>query len=295
MRSFFLNAVTMLVIGGIFFFTTYRLFVAPPGNFPVPYDLTVSAGETSSSISQQLVADGVIRSRRTFQLFMVALGGETHISEGEYLFDHPISSLAIALRISGREFGISRTKVTFPEGYTSMQMTTRLGAAFPSFDTAGFAALANASQGYLFPDTYKFFPTPLPDQVIAALKDNYERKVAPLRPEIALTGHTEAEIIIMASIVQKEAAGQADSPVIAGILWQRIQNGMPLQVDAVPSSYTHRGLPNAPINNPGLMAITAAIHPTASAYLYYLHDSSGAIHYASTYQQHEQNIKKYLK
>lgn len=292
---FVFNAVTTVVIGIIFFFSAYQVFVAPPSNFPVPYDLSVSSGETSSSISQQLVADGVIKSRKTFQLFMVILGGDTHISEGEYLFDRPMSAIAVAMRISGKEFGIARVKVTFPEGFTNKDMTARLAAAFPSFDTGTFSGLAASQQGYLFPDTYKFFPTPLPAALIASFRENYERKVAPLRADIAASGHSEAEIIVMASLIQKEAEGVTDSPVIAGILWKRIQNGMALQVDAAPTSYTHKGLPAAPINNPGLTAIQAAIHPTASPYVYYLHDSSGTVHYASTYQQHEQNIKKYLK
>ena len=293
-QGFILNALATIVVAIIFFASMYHVFVAAPNAFPAPYHLTVSSGETSSTISRQLVNDGVIRSRRTFQLLMVALGSDTHISEGQYDFTQPMSALGIAMRLSGKEFGITKTKVTFPEGYTNKDMSARLATVFPDFDTATFLKLTANEQGYLFPDTYRFFATPLPDQVVTALKNDYQQKVASLRTDMTSSGHTEANIIIMASLVQQEAHGPIDSPVIAGILWKRLQNGMALQVDAAPATYGHKGLPNAPIDNPGLIAIEAAIHPTDSPYLYYLHDHSGTVHYASTYQQHQQNIKKYL-
>jgi len=173
-------------------------------------------------------------------------------------------------------------------------MAVRLQSVFPTFDAAQFLTLTANDQGYLFPDTYKFFPSLTPAQVLTALQQNYQVKIGPLRPAIATSGHSESDIIIMASIIQKEAAGPTDSPIIAGILWKRIADGIALQVDADPSTYTHRGLPAAPLDNPGLIAINAAINPTASPYLYYLHDSNGNVHYASTYQQHQANIKKYL-
>jgi UPF0755 protein len=154
--------------------------------------------------------------------------------------------------------------------------------------------MTNDDQGYLFPDTYKFFPTPLPTDVITALKNNYAEKVGPLEAAIVASGHSEHDIIVMASLIEKEAKGSTDSPVIAGILWKRIANGMDLQVDADPWTYSNKGLPVAPVDNPGLVAINAAIHPTASPYLYYLHDASGNVHYASTFAQHQANIKKYL-
>lgn len=294
-KGFILNAITLIVIAVVLFTVLYRSFVAAPSNFPVPYRITVAPGESSSAISLQLAHDDAIKSRRTFQLMMKILGSDTHISPGDYFFDQPISTIDMALRISGKHFGISKIKVTFPEGYTDIQMTERLSTDFPHFDTAGFLELTTGQQGYLFPDTYKFFPTPQPQEVITAMKNNYEVKVAPLRPAIAASGHSEADIMVMASIIEKEAQGLGDSPVIAGILWKRIRNGMPLQVDADHTTYTHKGLPVKPIDNPGLVAIEAAVNPTDSPYLYYLHDSKGNVHYASTFQQHQQNIKKYLQ
>jgi UPF0755 protein len=279
----------------VLFVSGCKTFVSAPINFPAPYDLNITTGESLATISHQLVNDHVIRSSRVFSLFMEAFGSDKTISQGEYYFKTPSSALTIAMRISGKEFGITDKKITFPEGYTTIQMATHLGEVFPNFNTIEFLALTKDAQGYLFPDTYRFFPSVTPELVIAAMKTNYQEKLTPLRADIAASGHTESQIIIMASIIEKEAKGTSDSPTIAGILWKRIESGIALQVDADPKTYMTKGLPATPLDNPGLVAIEAAIHPVSSPYLYYLHDASGTIHYASTYQQHQQNIAKYLK
>lgn len=294
-RGFIGQVLVTIVLGVIFFSAVYKTYVAAPSAFPQPYVLEVNDGESLKDIGDKLKADGAIRSAPVFEIFMRILGDDKHISEGEYSFDQPLSSLGIAMRISGKNFGISKQKVTFPEGYTNADMAHHLKEVFPEFDATQFVSLTQDKQGYLFPDTYSFFATPLPTDVVAAIERNYERKIDPLRADIAASGHTEAEIIIMASIIEKEAHGANDRAIIAGILWNRIHNGMALQVDAAPSTYKSKGLPSSPISNPGLATIEAAIAPAPSNYVYYLHDSAGNIHYASTYKEHEQNIKKYLK
>ena len=121
----------------------------------------------------------------------------------------------------------------------------------------------------------------------------------------------------MASIIEKEANGEEDRAVISGILWKRIAQGMPMQVDAPflfllnkqsseltikdlaidspYNTYKYKGLPPGPINNPRLESIKAALNPQTSPYLYYLHDAKGGIHYASDFKGHQANITRYLK
>lgn len=294
-RGFILSALLTIALGVIFFGAIYRTYLSAPSSFPAPYTLTVEEGENVSGIANRMKADNAIRSPLAFRVFMRALGSDTKISEGQYTFDQPLSSLAIALRISGKEFGIAKQKVTFPEGYTNADMARHMKKVFPQFDAEQFQVLIGGKQGYQFPDTYSFFGTPLPSVVASTIAENYEKKIAPLREEIAATGYSEKDIIIMASIIEKEAYGENDRAVIAGILWNRIKNGMRLQVDAAPDTYRTSGLPAKAIANPGLAAIKAALHPEQSPYVYYLHDKTGAIHYASTYKQHQQNINNYLK
>ena len=120
----------------------------------------------------------------------------------------------------------------------------------------------------------------------------------------------------MASLVEKEARTDANRRIVAGVLWNRLALGMPLQVDAVfgyifdrdtysPSfedlkvdspynTYTHKGLPPGPISNPGLESIYAALYPTKTNYLYYLTGRDTLMHYAKTYAEHQANRRKYL-
>ncbi len=296
---------------------TFQIFVVAPKDFPVPYQLTIEKGQTLFSISKELVDSHVIRSPRLFEMFMIVLGSEKKVSEGEYYFGAPVSSLEIALRISGKQFGIDRKKVTFPEGFTNKQMADRLSNTFDQFDPVLFSTLAKDQEGYLFPDTYGFFPSVTPDFIISTLKKNFDSKIDPLEEDIVKSGRSLKDIIIMASIVEKEANGDEDRAKIAGILWKRIDAGIALQVDApflyilgkeskeltksdlatnsAYNTYKNKGLTPTPIGNPGLAAIKAAIIPEVSPYLYYLHDADGGIHYAATFAEHKKNIEKYLK
>ena len=163
------------------------------------------------------------------------------------------------------------------------------------FNKDRFLILTKEKEGYLFPDTYNFFKGDNEDDALRLMSANFEKKVAPLRPQIVLTGKTEKEIITMASIIEREAKGDADRSLISGILWKRLALGIPLQVDAALETYKTKGLPKSPICNPGLEAIKAAIYPEASNYLYYLHDKDGNIHYARSFEEHKINKLKYLE
>lgn len=288
-----------------------------PETFPTPYQITINSGQTLFSISKELSEDGVIKNRRIFEMLVMTFGDESHISEGEYYFEKPVSVVDVAMRIAGKQFGVAKRKVTFPEGFSNKEMATRLTQTFDSFDAALFLSLAKNQEGYLFPDTYGFFPSTTPDVIVAALRKNFDKKIEKLQPQIASSKRSLSDIIIMASIIEKEARGENDRELVSGILWNRIDAGIPLQVDApfiyllgkeskeltradlatksLYNTYLHKGLPPTPINNPGIAAIEAALKPEVSSYFYYLHDPDGIIHYAKTYTEHKANIKKYLR
>lgn len=307
----------IILLGIAVFYVGYYRFIAAPRAAPLPYHLTIDRGQTLFSVSQELFDDGVIKSKRAFEIAMITIGSEKNISDGEYFFSERMTVIEVAMRISGKQFGIDKKQVTFPEGFTVVEMANRLVSVFPDFDRELFLLLAKDDQGFLFPDTYGFFPSLAPDIVVTTLKRNFEKRIASIENEFAQSKFTREEIVTMASIIEKEARGENDREVISGILWKRIEIGMPLQVDAPflfllgkqssdltlkdlamdsPfNTYRYKGLPPAPINNPGLASIKAALNPKASPYLYYLHDADGGIHYASTYKEHQANIKKYLK
>lgn len=99
----------------------------------------------------------------------------------------------------------------------------------------------------------------------------------------------------MASILEGEVKTREDREIVSGILWKRLSIGMALQVDVDRWTYENRGLPPAPVNNPGLVSIEAALRPKESPYLYFLTDKDGTAHYSRTFDEHKEKIAKYLR
>lgn len=284
----------MVMLGVIiFFFLGYFFFLSPPLDFEEGTVLEVEPGMSLHATSFELKRENVIRSRAAFEAFVILLGGEHRIISASYMFDTNGTVWQVARRMSGGEHRLPPVVATIPEGFNIQEIADVYAAKLPKFNKANF--LSEAKEGYLFPDTYYFFNTDDEAKVIDSMSRNFEKKMLVLRPEIVSSGKTEREIIIMASVLEKEAEGDADRALIGGILWKRVSLGMKLQVDAAPETYNAKGLPKNPIGNPGMEAINAAIHPQSSGYLYYLHDKEGITHYAGTFAEHKKNIATYLK
>lgn len=264
-------------------------------NFPTGGIKNIPIGGNLRSISLNLKEEGYIKSRLVFESFVIMYGGERRILPGAYLFKHKLPVFEVARRISFGVRGLDPVKITIPEGMNNTEIAAIYDSKLPNFNADNFIQLAIKKQGYLFPDTYFFFPTEIEENVIKNMEDNFEKKIESVRSEIEDIGKTEKEIIIMASIIEREARGDTDREYISGILWKRLAIGMPLQVDAWPETYKQKGLPQYPIGNPGIEAIRAAIHPQDTNYLYYLHDPKGEIHYAKTFAEHKANKLRYLK
>jgi UPF0755 protein len=148
------------------------------------------------------------------------------------------------------------------------------------------------------------------------MRANFDKKVNPLKDEIAKSGRTLKDIITMSSIVEEEAVGLEDKRMVAGVLWKRLDKGMLLQVDppfyyitgktswvtyddlkidSPYNTYKYKGLPRGPISNPGIESIKATISPIKSDYYFYLTGRDGKMRYAITYDGHLANKNKYLK
>jgi len=188
--------------------------------------------------------------------------------------------------------GPTSVRITIPEGYDNQEIAELFDDRFRYFDREDF--LRSAPQGYLFPDTYYVGLYMDTQRVIEFLKNNFENKISPLVSEIESSGHSLEEIILMASILEAEIIELDDRKIASGILWKRLQVGMPLQVDSAPETYERRGFPEAPLGNPGLDSIVAALRPTTSPYFYFLTDKAGKVYYADTFDNHKVNRAKYL-
>lgn len=279
----------------LFVFLSYFLFLSAPKNFPDQIIVNIEKGETLKSISEDLKGEHIIRSKVLFETFVMIYGDENHIAEGDYLFERKLPVFEVSRRISKRDRHLAPVKVTIPEGFDMIQMSDVFSSKLKNFKKENFLLEAKNKEGYLFPDTYFFNTTDNEDSVLKYMSENFDKKVQPIMKDISSSGKSKSDIIIMASIIEREAKGDNDRGIISGILWNRIYKKMPLQVDAATETYKERGLPKTPICNPGLEAIEASLRPVKSNYLYYIHDKNGLIHFAVTFTEHKQNIQKYLK
>ena len=288
------SKVLLLFLFFIFIFS-YHLFLSAPDNFPNQFIFKIDQGSNLRNVSAELKKAHIIRSRLAFEIFVIMYGAEFRINYSDYLFESKMPVFEVARRISKGEHHIVPVGVTIPEGFNLTQISDTFASKLPNFNKARFLLESKNMEGYLFPDTYFFLYTQDDHDVLVFMSNNFKKKIKTILPEIISHGKTEKDIIIMASIIEREAEGDSDRGLISGILWKRINMGMPLQVDSASETYKNKGLPKSPIGNPGLKAIKVALYPEESPYLFYLHDKSGHIHYAKTFSEHEKNIKKYLK
>lgn len=230
---------------------------------------------------------------------------------------------------------VATTQITFIEGITLAECFELL----EQNGVASYEALMNAAQnnafsehkifsdipqdgrcflleGYLFPDTYDFYLNEAPESVIGRFLSNADVKITDeMRARATELGYTMDEIMIIASIIQAEGAFPNDAATIAGIIYNRLEADMRLEMDStyfyekntvapfvgeenttaykdLYNTYACFGLPQSPVCNPGMMAINAALYPEETGYYYFCHDKDGNAYYAKTYSEHLRNCDK---
>ncbi len=312
LRIFYSYVLGGVVVVGV----VWWCFISAPTDFPTDASIVLPSGESLSQIATTLHNEHVIRSSELFILITKLRSDERNIQAGTYIFSKPYDLFSMQYRISNGISDVLLTQITFIEGTTVREMAEQLAKTFPEFSADTFLTQASSYEGYLFPDTYRFLPTVTPAEIITILRVTFDKKTQTITSQINASGHTLQDIVTMASILEREGRGLEEKRIIAGVLWKRVQENMPLQVDAVfgyikgrntysPSladlqidspynTYRHKGLPPGPINNPGLDSLTAAVTPIESDYWYYLTGKDGKMYYAKTFEEHKQNRAKYL-
>ena len=285
--------------------------------------IVVARGQGFFEVAKALDAAHLLRSRLIFEAAAILSGDAFHVQAGTYRFSPEMSGAAILHELSN---GAPSVTVTIPEGSDIYEIDKMLAAAgvIARGDLIHFKSDGDL-EGKLFPDTYQFFEGSDISAIVQKFLDNFSEKAEPL---FAADPSRGKQNLTLASIVEKEAPDPNDESIIAGIILKRIADGMRIQIDAtvcyaeqitMPSeivdcsslasadfapaspydsdynTYLHAGLPPGPIGNPGIAAITAAIHPASSSYLYYISDpATGKIYYSATLAGQNANIKKYL-
>jgi UPF0755 protein len=298
--------VTLLVLGGVGYYF-YRTYVHPPDySGPGTGEVTVhiSSGETATDVGQQLLKLGVVASVRAFSNAAKNSGKGTSLETGYYrLHKHMAAALAFAMLLKPS----SRVQLTIfiPPGLRLYELIDLLGkdtgnlkgyqAAIKDTSQLGLPSYAKGDpQGYLFPDTYTVQPGTSPIEVLRMMVARFNQEVGTLDiAKVAAKDQvSETDIIITASLIQAEGKRPQDLPKIARVVYNRLNDKMPLELDStvlyalhsraadvtIPQTHTkspyntylHQGLPPGPIDSPTLASIQAALHPTKGDWTYFL-------------------------
>lgn len=288
----------------------------------------VEKGESAKIIAEHLKGSGLIKNPFFFRLYVFLSLRQYALKTGEYELSPSMSIRDIADTIVLG--GTNEVLIVIPEGFTLKQVEERLVGfglikqgelASYEFSDSALEVLSDkpksaSLEGYLFPDTYRFFKdAKLPDVVNKMVANLDNKLTSDLKMAIKNSSYDTYEILTMASLIEKEVKSDSDRRVISGILWKRLKAKVPLQVDATLiyvtgrkeiyeadkkinspyNTYYYRGLPKGPITNPGLSAIRAAIFPENSSYWYYLSAKDGTTVFSKTLEEHNRNRAIYLK
>lgn len=279
----------------------------------------ITKGESVEQIAQKLEKERLIRSSLVFKLLLKASGQDKKIAAGDFKVSPAMSTDEIIKVLS--QGSIDRW-VTLIEGWRVEEMAEELSDEL-GVSSDEFIKAAKSDEGYLFPDTYLINPDAKVTDIIAIFKNNFNKKYdAALQKMVKSRGLTAKEGVILASIVEREARSDGARRQVASILLKRLKIGMGLNADATVqyalgyqteekswwkrhltngdlkvnspyNTYLHMGLPPTPICNPSLSALQAVANATETPYLYYYHDSQGNSYYATTLQEHNNNIAKH--
>ncbi len=307
------------VAGGVF---VYKTLVTPVGtaseNALVVVD--IPKGANLDVITERLEYSGVVTSATVFRLVMLVTSREASVKSGEYTFRRPMTMLETIEKLVQGKYEYTPVKLTIKEGEDSRSIATTIATKFFSKESEGdisfILAKLREKEGKLFPETYSFAPFSTLDEILKTIDKEFDKRFEKYRAAVASSTYSEIEILTIASILEKEVPRPGDMKIVAGIIYNRLKKGMPLQMDSTLgyitgkaslelttedlkmdspyNTYVMKGIPPAPIGNPGDAAIRAALYPESHEYLFFLSDKSGDNHYAKTYAEHLRNRKVYL-
>jgi len=331
-KSIVFIIIFLILIGSLLFYAWRGIYLPKNPNSKEEKIFTIQKGEGTREISSSLEKQGFIQWGPLFRIYTHTKGIAGKLQAGEYSISPSMTIPEIVEKFVDGD--VVKIMVTIPEGFTindiekrlienGLDINSEIKTKKAELYKNEFQFLASLPddfnlEGYLFPDTYQFSYRITPEEIVKKMLSNLDQKLTSnLREEISHQGKSIFEIITMASLIEKEVKTFEDKKIVSGILWKRIENNMPLQVDATISyitggksnqisveetkidspynTYKYRGLPLGPICNPGLESIMAAVYPKSSDYWYYLSTPDGQTIFSKTFDEHIKAKEKYLK
>lgn len=300
-------------------------------------EFVIQSGESVQQIADNLEREDLISESTFFKFYVWKEKLANKLQAGNYELSSLMNIPEIADLFIGGKIKSDQIKITIPEGFLNKEIDARLASnnliekgEFIEFDKNGDLDLLEYKywfledkpsdiglQGYYFPDTYIYYQDSSIENIIEKMLINFDQKLTnDLRVEIEKQNKSVFEIIILASIVEKEAGFTKDMGKVASVFQNRLDIGKALESDAtinyitesgrsqstyddlkIDSSYNtykYPGLPPAPICNPGIEAIKAAIYPEKTDYFYFLTNKEGKSFFSVSYDEHLKKKAKYL-
>ncbi|HYM65515.1 MAG TPA: endolytic transglycosylase MltG [Candidatus Sulfotelmatobacter sp.] len=317
MKRLTVLVLVLLFLGIVALFWWQNGLLAANSSDRNPKIFVVGKGQGVKDISYNLKKEGLIRDPIVFFLLVKEQNLDKQIQAGDFRLNPSMSAQEVATNLT---HGTLDIWITIPEGVRADEIADLLKAKIPSYNETWRQTL-NQNEGYLFPATYLIQRDATVSLVVSLLKNNFDTKFESVK-NLKKVNISDSDVIKIASIIEREAVFAEDRPIVASVLINRLDIGMPLGSDptiqyavgfdqqtkswwkkdltvddlAINSPYNTRkvaGLPPTPISNPGLSSIKAALNPANTDYLYFYSDSKGHLHFGKTLQEHEANIKKY--
>ena len=309
------------VLGAIYF-----IYAAATGGeqaSEAPATVEVVKGDTLSSVAEKLARAGVIESAFMFKMEARVGGYGTEIKTGEYTFAPGVDSDLILEKLTAGE-AAPTLAITIPEGLdleqTAQEVARQSDVSAADFEEAarrtdyGYGFLEDpeieSTEGFLFPKQYEFEEGTTASQMVIRMLEQYllETQTLDIPGAKERLNLSEYDLVIVASLIEKEAANPEERPLVASVIYNRLRKDMPLQIDATVlyaldrpkeelaladlkvdspyNTYENTGLPPGPICSPSRQSLEAAINPAETDYLYYVLKADGEEHvFTSTYNE----------
>ena len=298
--------IIFLLLFGLGIFFWQGIYLSKGSTLTEEKTFLVEKGQSLFQIAENLEKEGLIKNQFLFNFYVFLKGQQNKLQAGEYSLSPSMDIAEVAKKIISGD--IAKEKITIIEGWNLKD----IGFYFENkgmFQAEELYDEMPELEGYLFPDTYWIRRGASLEEIVEKMKTNFQEKTKGL--EIT------PEIVIMASLIEKEVKTKEDKELVSGILWKRLEDKMPLQVDATITyitgkrttkiskeetqidspynTYKYLGLPIGPICNPGLESILAALYPKDSECWYYLSSPEGKTYFSKTLEEHNIKKAKYLK
>jgi UPF0755 protein len=332
---FALLLVLVIAVAG-FSYWVFHTVNAPHDHQKATEYIKIESGSTPKQILARLSDEGVIESYWATLVYLRLFGDGSKLQAGEYRFPSPITALQVLKQL---EKGEDRTiKITFPEGFTRFDIAKRIVEKFPQnppTDERAVLAMmddvtlirdivpqAKNLEGYMYPSTYSFPRETKAQEIIKTMVEQFRKVWKPEWNDAAKAlGRTPHEIVTIASLIETETGVESERPIVAGVIYNRLQRGAPLGIDQtvvyiakmlgrwdgtinksdleVDSPYNtrkHTGIPPGPISSVTESSLKAALFPAKNDFLFYVRNvdlNDGSHWFYSSAAEFEKGKAKY--